>query len=510
MNVAICCRWSDDDGNAVSIHDQRLTCREKAEALGMTVVAELVADGYSGGYFDRRRRPDIAGLEQLLAQDAIDAIIYKDSSRYSRDKDEQRRWEDRVLTPANRRRVAQGKDPVRLHFVYGIDGDDDNPSIWLARENEATMNTFYRRQVSFKVRKGNERRRKEGYWSNRPPFGARVSDQPGVPVKAETWWAAEFIFERAAAGDSYCALARELRRRGVPTRRGGAWEANKVRDILHSEFYSPHRGWKHACTVSPELWDATRVARRPGLPPSSRVNLLDGLLVSSHYTVNGEPVPLIGLPRTYCHYAYVVAHKAGRRLRGVVADPAAPGISVRADTLEQFVVGHVCGLIEAGNAADLCAVLAGERDSERERIAAALASLRAEEQALARAQRRNWSRRVKALDAGMLETARLLEAEYAAGESRQLAIPAESAALGQQLAALESDAGLRRRAAEAAGLRAAWDAGDRELVRAILHLLIWRIDWRSDGLWFTWRYWDADSVTYPSAIRSAHYRVLVA
>lgn len=72
------------------------------------------------------------------------------------------------------------------------------------------------------------------------PYGYTSRGGSWEPSKAETETVTE-IFRRYAAGDSLATIASRLERRGVPTKRGGAWHPSTVRYILRNPLYAGRR-----------------------------------------------------------------------------------------------------------------------------------------------------------------------------------------------------------------------------------------------------------------------------
>lgn len=112
--TAIYCRLSREDGDKVesnSIASQRAICEDYiARHDDLEIVCEpFVDDGYSGVSFNR---PNFKKLEDAIRKGAIDCIVVKDLSRFSRNYIDGGRYLEKIF-PAARHPLYRGQRRLR-------------------------------------------------------------------------------------------------------------------------------------------------------------------------------------------------------------------------------------------------------------------------------------------------------------------------------------------------------------------------------------------------------------
>jgi len=126
----------------------------------------------------------------------------------------------------------------RVEVVEGDDGAADNPLLPLARRMQATRDECYRalqgarRYASWKYRQQHG-----GAGNGNPPYGYRLGpdNQTHVPDPAEQVGLQALLELRKSTGWGYQRLAKEMNRRGYPTRKATRWHATTVARILKRE-----------------------------------------------------------------------------------------------------------------------------------------------------------------------------------------------------------------------------------------------------------------------------------
>ena len=229
----------EQDKHGTSPETQLASCRAKAQALGLPIVAEYHDGGVSGGFLLAR-----PGMQAALADintGRADTLICANISRYSRDVEHQQAIKKAV-------KAAGG----RLAFC---DMDfDDTPEGDMAFGFMGQFAEYERNIIRKRTYSGHQRRAEDGIQTGRAtsPFGYFIpkkvdilrglypAEQLGhyliIPEQAEI---VRDLFTRYADGThSLNDLAKLLNRSGVPTPGGGKmWRATNARYILKNPVY---------------------------------------------------------------------------------------------------------------------------------------------------------------------------------------------------------------------------------------------------------------------------------
>lgn len=218
------------DGNRLT--DQKAQVRRAAANHGHRIVRWCEDDGLSGA-LPAEQRPGIDCALTVIRSGDADGIIVRDLDRLARAVTVQEailaevwRWNGVMYT-------ATGEVPK---------DDPDDPMRTAMREMMAVFSGLERRMIAKRMRDGRRAKAaRGGHAEGSIPFGWRTDpDNPSNPHGA---LAAEDT-ERAAVarmlaldaeGRSLREIAAVLTAEGVPTKRGGRWQANTVRRILDRE-----------------------------------------------------------------------------------------------------------------------------------------------------------------------------------------------------------------------------------------------------------------------------------
>ena len=329
--VAIYARFSTEMQRDASIKDQFRVCREEAERRGWSVVEEFSDYAISGGSMNR---PGIMELQSMGDRQGFDIILSESLSRLSRDQADIAafyRWASYLEIPI----ITIAEGPVsELHI--GLKG---------------TMNALYRKDLGQHIRRGQQGRALDGKSPGGLAYGYRAVKrfgEDGEPVRGEREIVPEQaaiirrIFDEYASGRSPRAIAKDLNKEGVPSPRGGQWNASTINGsksrgngILHNRLYAgvmdynrqrfvsnPVTGKRTGRIndeseriavdvpalriVSQEVWEAV-IARRRNIERAPTLNathrprrLLSGLIKCG---VCGGPMAIRGAGRICCTYA---------------------------------------------------------------------------------------------------------------------------------------------------------------------------------------------------------------
>ncbi len=266
MRAAIYARYSSDLQREASIEDQVRLCRERVVQMRGKVVGVYTDAAISGSQLQNR-----SGIRSLL-DDArahpcpFDIVIAEALDRLSRDQED---------IAGLFKRLAYLD--IRIHTL--AEGEINELHVGL----KGTMNALFLKDLAAKVRRGQrgraEARRAAGGLSygysvvrKIGPDGEIERGQRDVdPVQAAV---IRRSFEEYVAGRSPRAIAADLNREGVPSPRGGAWNAStinghrrRLHGILQNPLYdgrmiygrltyrkNPETGARELRMVPPEKW----------------------------------------------------------------------------------------------------------------------------------------------------------------------------------------------------------------------------------------------------------------
>lgn len=288
--IATYARFSSDLQRPTSIDDQQLSCLELLTRLGYDVAncRHFSDSGISGASEKTERR---IGLRDLLAAwDAreLDVIAVDEVSRLARGPRELGDIQERVA-----------RTGVRLVTANGLDSRD--ATFGLTFGITSAIASYALEETRHRVKRSMRGLLERGFMIAAPPFGYRLERMCGTDGKqvGTVWHIHEpeavivrDIYSRRMQGASLCAIADELNRRKVLTRRAAKgslrfWRSTMVFQLLGNTIYRGVLVWngsgatrraaaKKNRTVTPvpysrpELrlvddatWEACNGARRP-------------------------------------------------------------------------------------------------------------------------------------------------------------------------------------------------------------------------------------------------------
>ena len=247
--TALYCRLSRDDdlqGESNSIVNQKAILKKFADDQGFANTMYFVDDGYSGTNFNR---PDWQRLNGMIDEGRIGTIIVKDMSRLGRDYLQVGMYTEIVFPNNDIRFIAINNG------VDSINGTENDMTPFINIFNE-----FYANDTSRKIKavfnaKGNSGKP----LTTNPPYGYLkdpedknhwLIDEEAAPVVRD-------IFKMCVAGKGPSQIAKELRRRGIPTPaehyqalgistpaklpdQPGFWQQRTIADMLMKPEYLGH------------------------------------------------------------------------------------------------------------------------------------------------------------------------------------------------------------------------------------------------------------------------------
>jgi site-specific DNA recombinase len=234
MRVAVYARYSSDLQSAASSDDQVRLCRERAAALGHDVV-EVFSD-YAISASNLRTRPGMLALMEAARARDFDVVVAEALDRISRDQED-------VAAIFKRLNHADVK------LITLTEGEINELHVGL----KGTMNALFLKDLAEKTRRGQRGRVEAGRIPGGNSYGYRMIRriaEDGNLIRGEREIhpkeaaVVRQIFEDYASGQPPRAIAASLNRQGIPSPRGGLWNASTINGsrqrkngILNNELY---------------------------------------------------------------------------------------------------------------------------------------------------------------------------------------------------------------------------------------------------------------------------------
>lgn len=229
----------DRTGEQLAVSRQREDCAALCVARGWEVVGEYVDNSISASDA-RKQRPGYDALVTAYEAGEFDALVCWDLDRLTRQPRQLEDWIDRA--------DARGLVIVTANGEADLSTD---AGMMFARIRSAVA----RGEVD---RKGARQRRalQQRADMGRPPLGVRLTGYTTTgeiePGEAAT---IRRIFTSFNQGQSLRGIVAELRRDGVPTRRGGQWSPSSVSGILANPRYAGRAVYQGKETGKHGTWE---------------------------------------------------------------------------------------------------------------------------------------------------------------------------------------------------------------------------------------------------------------
>lgn len=256
MRAVIYARYSSDLQSAESIADQVRLCRSYAERFGWHV-AGLYSDRAISGASSAR--PEYQKLLADAKAGKFDLVVAEALDRLSRDQED--------VAALYKRFQYYG-----VKLVTVAEGEVNELHVGL----KGTMNALFLKDLAAKVRRGQQGRAVAGFVASGLAYGYAVVREIGPDgelvrgkrlIEEAQAGIIRRIFKEYVSGKSPRTIATELNAEGVPSPRGGCWNASTIngnrgrkQGILHNEAYLGRLLWnRQAYRKNPET--GTRVPR---------------------------------------------------------------------------------------------------------------------------------------------------------------------------------------------------------------------------------------------------------
>jgi DNA invertase Pin-like site-specific DNA recombinase len=255
LSTVIYARYSSDRQRETSIDDQIRVCRARAEALGMTVIAEYRDEAVSGST-PIAYRP---GASALMGA-KFSVLLLESLDRLSRDMIE--------AETVVRRLEHRGVRIIGVSDGY----DSESSSRKLQRGMRGIISEVYLDDLRYRTHRGLSGQVARGLFAGGLPFGYRSVPAPGghvLQIDDEQATVVRRVFEAHAAGTSAPAIARQLNESGIPSPRGSTWvtsaiygSPDKGTGILNNDLYRGKYIWNRSKWVKdPDTGKRQRLER---------------------------------------------------------------------------------------------------------------------------------------------------------------------------------------------------------------------------------------------------------
>ncbi len=235
--AAIYARYSSDLQSDASIDDQVRICRERAEHDGMTVAEVFTDYAISGGHLGNR--PGMQSLLSAAKHGAFDVVMAEALDRISRDQED---------IAAIYKRLSHAD----IRIITLSEGEINELHVGL----KGTMNALFLKDLAIKTRRGQRGRVEAGKIPGGNSYGykivRRIMDDGSVStgereIDPNQAVVIKQIFTEYANGMAPRRIAGRLNAEGVPSPRGGQWNASTINGsrqrrngILNNELYLGH------------------------------------------------------------------------------------------------------------------------------------------------------------------------------------------------------------------------------------------------------------------------------
>lgn len=368
MNTAIYIRVSSkpqEKNN--SLEEQLATCQAYAKQNGMKVAA-IITDVQSA--YAEKDRPGVEQLLKMAREGALDAIVMRKASRFSRNFGQSETIREELMSYG-----------VAIHYTDAGELPDTAAGRFMHRVN-ASVHQFYVEEWAETSRANRETAARSGKWpgGGSPPFGLTrgaegqlVIDELEAAIIRRAYQL--YLDENKSLGEIAAMFTRER----IETKRGAnRWYASGIRRLLFGRYVLGELLYKDVVVPCPaivsedEYYQAVgkaEAARRCNDGATKHDYLLSGgrLRCSCGATMGGRRMTRPGSSRAYFYYS---CNARGRRWLNHCAEPY-----LRLEEAETAVWGKVVDLFSSGELRGIVADLMSERANKTGEITARQSTL---------------------------------------------------------------------------------------------------------------------------------------
>jgi DNA invertase Pin-like site-specific DNA recombinase len=239
--LGIYCRISKDRKNQVSIDTQRDKGVEFAEEQGLRYEV-YVDQGYSGRKSEQTR-PEYMRLMNDIESGKIDSLYIYERSRSDRN----------IGTWVSLAENLKEKGlPLYIKGKYKDLRDNDT---YYQLVQYAIYDQKYADETAEKIQDALATNARKGKAFAVNPYGYKTGEGGVLEIDEEEAKVVKDIFEMSFSGKGTDSIAIELRKREIPTRRGGTWSGKQVQDIIKNPIHKGQRRWGSKMYNAPAILD---------------------------------------------------------------------------------------------------------------------------------------------------------------------------------------------------------------------------------------------------------------
>lgn len=206
-----------------SLDDQARTIQAFADDRNLAVVGTYREEGESG--YDLQR-PQLDALRRLVRAGEVDAVAVRHMDRLTRNPLHLKL----LLAEFDEHNVRLVTTDDRIGDKVGLDSSVDRWGMDLA----AMFAEWQLERISTSTKQGLATVRSQGRAFNHPPFGFDSDPEGQLTPNREELKSLAWIRELDVAETSANEIARLLNEKGIPSKRGGTWQAKTVIDQLEN------------------------------------------------------------------------------------------------------------------------------------------------------------------------------------------------------------------------------------------------------------------------------------
>lgn len=229
---------TDDQMKGLSPQVQEASCRRHAEKEGYEVLEVITEDGISGF---KENRPGMHRLRELVSEARVSAIVALSSDRVFRNTTAHIELRDFLFERG-----------IRVLYVHQM-SPENNATSKMTDTFLASVNEFYRNQVSDKVKETLYAKAAAGYYPTVPPPGYINTDDPTaierfarkiiIPEPVMGPMITELFTLYATGNYNVYDLTDLMNERGLRSKRGCKFGASRVYDLLRNRVYLGEVRW---------------------------------------------------------------------------------------------------------------------------------------------------------------------------------------------------------------------------------------------------------------------------
>lgn len=215
-------RYSSHAQKDASIEQQIEECQKFAAGIGLRLVASYEDRAVSGR---TDKRPNFQRMMRDAQQKKFQFVVSWKSNRIGRN-----------MTEALANEAWLNKLDVQVLYVE--EDFDDSAAGRFALRSMMNVNQFYSENMAEDIKRGMlDNARQCKVTNGHLPFGYRKTSDLRYEIDPEKAEIVREIFRRAAAGEGFADIARDLNARGIKTSRGGKWNRGSFH-LLTNERYT--------------------------------------------------------------------------------------------------------------------------------------------------------------------------------------------------------------------------------------------------------------------------------